>query len=77
MLGELREPSHELGGRTLHSGEGNMLNESAWALGVGQPGDTTRHPPVYIGGSFVETSHHHSANTSSIRGVLRCVDEPA
>jgi len=76
MLGDLRVWSHELGGLTLNSSEGNMLNESAWALGMGRLGDTTRHPPAYIGGVFVETRHHHSANMSLIRGVLRCVDEP-
>jgi len=66
MLGELRGRSHELGGPTLHSGKGSMLNKSAWALGVGRPGDITRDLPVYIGGVFVEMSHHHSTNMSSI-----------
>ena len=58
MLGELRGWSHELGELTLHSGERNMLNELAWALGVGRPGDTTRHPPVYIGGRLEANDHH-------------------
>ena len=65
MLGMLNGRSHELGGPTLHSGEGNMLNESTWALGMGRPGDITCHPPVYIGGAFEEMCHHYSANTSS------------
>lgn len=63
MLGELRGRSHELGGLTLHLGEGNMLNESAWELGAGQSGDITHHPPIYISGRFVE-ENHHSINMS-------------
>jgi len=77
MLGELRGRSHKLGEPTLHSGIGNMLNESAWALAMGRLGDTTHHLSIYIGGVFVEMNHHHSANASSIRGVLQCMDEPA
>lgn len=66
MLGKFRGWSHELGGSTLHSGEGNMLNKSVWALGAGRPGDITRHLPVYISGWFVE-ENHHSIITSSIK----------
>jgi len=66
MLGELRGWSHELGGPTLHSGEGNMLNELAWALGMGRLGDITHHPPIYIGGCL-EANDHHSINMSSIK----------
>ena len=64
MFGKLRGQSHELGGLSLHSSEGNMLNELAWALGVGRPGDITCHPPIYISGWFVE-ENHHSINRSS------------
>lgn len=69
MLGELRGWSHELGRSTLQSGKGNMLKELAWALGMGQSGDITCHPPVYIGGRL-KANAHHSIIMSSIKVVL-------
>lgn len=69
MLHALRGWSHEFGGLTLHSGEGNMLNDSSWALGMGWLGDITHHLLVYIG-QCLKANDHHSIIMSSIKGVM-------
>jgi len=42
----------------------HIVNELAWALGMGRLGDITHHLPVYIGGCL-EANDHHSNNTCS------------